>query len=57
MKQLILLVTFSVATSSMLAGCNRSSTDAQQVQKQKQQEDADRKALRGEFKKSQGKSY
>jgi hypothetical protein len=57
MKQLILLLTFSVATSSLVTGCDKASLDAQQAQKQKQQEAEDRKALRGEFKKSQGKSY
>jgi outer membrane murein-binding lipoprotein Lpp len=57
MKQLILFVTFIVAHSSMLAGCDRASSDVQQAQKQKQQEEADKRALRGEFKKSQGKSY
>ena len=57
MKQLIILLTLSIATSSILTGCDRASTDVQQAQKQKQQEEADKNALRGEFKKSQGKSY
>jgi hypothetical protein len=57
MKQLILLVTIIVATSSILTGCDKAPSDAQQAQKQKQQEAADREALRGEFKKSPGKSY
>ncbi len=57
MKQLIFFLAFTVAHTVPLTGCDRASTDAHQIQKQKQQEEADKRALRGEFKKSQGKSY
>jgi len=57
MKKHILFLTFIVAHSLILAGCDRGLPDVQQAQKQKQQEEADKRALRGEFKKSQGKSY
>ena len=57
MKQLIPFLIYIVAHSSILAGCDRASSDVQQAQKKKQQEEADKRALRGEFKKSQGKSY
>ena len=57
MKKFILLLTCIVAHFLILAGCDRGSADVQQAQKQKQQEEADKRALRGEFKKSQGKSY
>lgn len=57
MKLLIFSLAFIAAQSTILAGCDRLSTDAQQVQKQKQQEAADREAMKGEFKKSPGKSY
>ncbi len=57
MKKLVILLTFIVAPMSTLTGCDRTPTDPQQDQKQKQQEEADKRALRGEFKKSQGKSY
>jgi hypothetical protein len=56
-KQLILLFTIIVANSAILTGCDKAPLDVQQAQKQKQQEAADREALRGEFKKSPGKSY
>jgi hypothetical protein len=57
MKNLVLLLTFIVAPVSTLTGCDKTPTDPQQAQKQKQQEEADKRALRGEFKKSQGKTY
>jgi hypothetical protein len=57
MKKIVLLLTFVVAPMSTLPGCDKTPTDPQQAQKQKQQEEADKRALRGEFKKSQGKSY
>ena len=57
MKQLVLLLTFILALTSTLTGCDRTSTDPQQAQQHKQQEEADKRSLRGEFKKSQGKSY
>jgi heme exporter protein D len=56
-KLLILSLAFVAAHSTILAGCDRRSTDAQQMQKQKQQEAADKEAMKGEFKKSPGKSY
>lgn len=57
MKLFILSLAFIAAHSTILAGCDRLPTDSQQVQKQKQQEAADREAMKGEFKKSPGKSY
>jgi hypothetical protein len=57
MKKLVLLLTFVVAPMWTLTGCDKTPTDPQHAQKQKQQEEADKRALRGEFKKSQGKSY
>jgi hypothetical protein len=57
MKQLILFFTVIAMPMSMLTGCDKNPTDPVQAQKQKQQEEADKRALRGEFKKSQGKSY
>jgi hypothetical protein len=57
MRHFILSLAFIVAHPAVLTGCDRPSTDAQQAQKQKQQEAADREAMRGEFKKSPGKSY
>jgi hypothetical protein len=56
MKQLVLFLAFTVATSSMLAGCDRDTSSAQ-AQKEKQQEAKDRNVLRGKFEKSPGKSY
>ena len=57
MKQIIFFVTVVFANSSILMGCDKAVQDAQQVQKQKQQEAADREAMSGQFKKSPGKSY
>jgi hypothetical protein len=57
MKQLIFVFTIIVANSAILTGCDKATSDMQQAQKQKQQEAADSEALRGEFKKSPGKSY
>jgi len=57
MKQLIFILTIIVVYPAALTGCDKAATEAHQAQKQKQQEEADKRALRGEFKKSQGKSY
>jgi hypothetical protein len=56
MKQLTLLLTFIVISSLSLTGCDKAPSSAQ-LQKEKQQEAADKKALSGKFEKSQGKSY
>ena len=56
MKQLIILLIFSVATSSIITGCDRAAS-LEQTEKEKQREAEDKKALRGKFEKSPGKSY
>ena len=56
MKQVLILLIFSFATSLMLIGCDRSASIAQ-AQKEKQQDAEDKKALQGKFEKSPGKSY
>ena len=56
MKQIILIFAFVVAAPSMLAGCDKASSDVQ-AQKEKQQGAKDRDVLRGKFEKSPGKSY
>lgn len=56
MKQIILAFVFVIAVPSMLAGCDKASSDAQ-AQKEKQQGAKDRDVLRGKFEKSPGKSY
>jgi len=56
MKKLIILLTFSIAASSILTSCDRAASLAQ-TEKEKQQAAEDKKALRGKFEKSPGKSY
>jgi hypothetical protein len=56
MTRLIFLLIFIVTNSLSITGCEKSPSSAQ-LEKQKQQEAADREAMRGEFKKSPGKSY
>jgi hypothetical protein len=56
MKQIILIFAFVVAAPSILAGCDKASSD-EQAQKEKQRVAKDRDVLRGKFEKSPGKSY
>jgi hypothetical protein len=56
MTRLILLLVFVATNSLSLMACEKSQSSAQ-LEKQKQQEAADKKALSGKFEKSQGKSY
>lgn len=56
MARLTCLFVFIVTNSLSITGCEKSPSSAQ-LEKQKQQEAADKEAMRGEFKKSPGKSY
>ena len=56
MIRLTFLLIFIVTHSLSITGCEKSPSSAQ-LEKQKQQEAADKKALSGKFEKSEGKSY
>jgi hypothetical protein len=56
MKNLIISLILMVVSSLALTGCDRAASLAQ-AEKEKQQAAEDKKALRGKFEKSPGKSY
>jgi hypothetical protein len=56
MTRLTLILIFAATNSLGLMACEKSPSSAQ-LEKHKQQEAADKKALSGKFEKSQGKSY
>jgi hypothetical protein len=56
MKQFLLVLSIAIATTLFLTACDKPPS-SQDIQKQKQQEEADKKAIDGKFKKSDNKSY
>lgn len=55
MKQLVYVLILASVTPSFLSGCSKAPETQQGIQKEAQE--GDKKALAGEFKKSEGKSY
>lgn len=55
MKPLVLFLTLDSVTPSFLSECCKAPEAQQRIQNEMQEED--KKALAGEFKKSEGKSY
>ena len=56
MKTFVLALTLAFVAPSILGGCQPSEVP-REARKEKQQQDEDKKALGGEFRKSSGKSY
>ncbi len=57
MKKLLIILSMAVVVATALTGCDNKNSTSEQVRKQQQQANEDKKALRGEFKRSEGKKY